>query len=127
MLVVPFFTQSVLLSYLPFILGSMLLDVLVEIAKFVSGKWTFKLIGLDFLLKVVHLVVGLVVFANPQIWNPGFIAQLTANGLIPTGSEGMSFFSNVWNAITGNMIFIIIFAFILEIIGMTVKVIRLRK
>lgn len=123
MLVVPLFDNPVLLSFLPWILGALLLDVVLEILKIVSGKWTLKLTAFDLFNNIVHLAVGLVVFARPVIWNPNLISDLVKASGVPAFDN----FSAVWNSFTANLVYIIVLVFILECVGTVTRWRRLRQ
>lgn len=126
LVVVPLFSETVFRPYLPFILGTLLLDVVFEMGKLVSGKWTLKLVAFEFLRNVVNLVVGLSVFVNVHIWNPDFLTQLTQAGLLKTSSRGLDVVSTIWTAFTENLVFLIGLVFILQTISTVVKLVRLR-
>jgi hypothetical protein len=120
-LVIPFFNVSVFLSYLPLILGSLLLRIVLETFKLASGKWTLKLVAAEFLRNAVKLAVSLAVFVNPTVWNPEFIAQVTQAFALQAGSEELHLITVIWTTVTENMIYFIGLVFILETITILVR------
>lgn len=123
MRVVPLFDNAVLRSFLPWILGALLLDGVLEILKIVSGKWTLKLTAFDLFNNIVHLAVGLVVFARPAIWNPNLISDLIEISRVPAFDN----FGAIWNSFTVNLVYIIVLVFILECAGTVTRWRRLRQ
>lgn len=125
--VVPFFSEPVFRAYLPLILVSLGLDVVFEIAKLAVRRWTLKLVAFEFLTIFVHLMVGLIVFTNPQIWNPDFVAQISQASSSSVSPETLALVNNIWTGITANMIYFIGLGVILELISTIVKLVRLPK
>lgn len=122
-LVVPLFDNAVLRSFLPWILAALLLDVVLEILKIVSGKWTLKLTAFDLFNNVVHLIVGLIVFARPVIWNPNLITDLVE----ASGAPAFGNFGAAWNGFTANLVYLIVLVFLLECAGTVTRWRRLRQ
>lgn len=125
--VVTFLSEAVFRDYLPLVWASLSLSIILEIFQLVTGKWTMKLVGFEFLGHVVNLVIGLIIFSNSSIWNPNFMQQMVQSGMFPAGSDAFHLVSRYWTLVTGNFVYLIGAVFILELISSTIKVLKMRN
>lgn len=100
MTIVPFFSESVFRSYLPYFWFTLLLSLILEIIKYIFGRWTVKLSLGELVKHGVLLAVGVLMFSNPQIWNPSLIQQVSDASSLQSGSEGFSEVAMIWRWVT---------------------------
>ena len=73
--VVPLFSH-VFADALVWISLTLVIGIILECIKLITGRWTLILAGLHILLKLPSLIVGVWLFANPGIFNPAFFNAL---------------------------------------------------
>ncbi|PKN86861.1 MAG: hypothetical protein CVU46_06305 [Chloroflexi bacterium HGW-Chloroflexi-8] len=122
---IPFFNNQLFKTFLPLIYATIILEIIVEMVKLVIGKWNFKTVGAEITSKVFNLLVGLIIFSNANIWNSEFLTQIREAQLLGPNYANYTLISGIWNNLTENIVFYIILVFILSIIGIVVRLIRL--
>ncbi len=115
--VIPLFNKDVLSGYLPLINVFFALAIIKEYIKLITGKWTISLAAVNAVLNAVSLVISIVIFTNPGIWNGEFTLQLLKASTIPVEIDINMF----WRMFTNGLIFILAFAFILDSITALLK------
>ena len=93
------------------------LAIIKEYIKLITGKWTISLAAVNAVLNAVSLVISIVIFTNPGIWNGEFTLQLLKASTIPVEIDINMF----WRMFTNGLIFILAFAFILDSITALLK------
>lgn len=74
--IIPIFDISIIEDF-KFILASIfLLGVAKEIIKLVAGRWNLKVALSTAILSLISLVLSLVIFTNPNIWNPNLAKEI---------------------------------------------------
>jgi len=105
--VIPVFNSAVIGTYRWLIIGTFLLGMAKEIAKLIAGKWSIRLAVLVAILTLTSMILAIIVFTNPVIWNPDFATEMSAY----TGAE----VSWIWTLVTHNLIILVILAHLIEI------------
>lgn len=75
---VPLFNEPVYRLYLPFILATLGIAMIKEIAKLVTGRWTIALSIGALLIDIPGLILTIVMFNHPGLFNPDFFTQMFA-------------------------------------------------
>jgi hypothetical protein len=123
--VVPFFSETVFRSFLPYIWALILFDIAVEFTKYTKGAWTIRLAGLDILNHICHLAIGLFMFSNPHIWNPDFMQQLAQAGMFTAHGQAYNAFEMVWGWATNYTVLMLGMVFGLILLLDAIKVFRM--
>ena len=99
-ILVPFFSENVLIRFLPIIVISVLLTVVIEIMKLKTGYWTITIAALHTADKVISIIIVFLLstvtsLVNPEFWTE--VAQVT-NLSAAAYSEGFSkgFYAFAW-------------------------------
>ncbi|MGP0584460.1 HAAS signaling domain-containing protein [Paenibacillus timonensis] len=90
----PVFNQEVLLSYWPFIVLILVLDVALAIYKWVVSQWTIPIAFLNVANHVLSAVVFAVMIRNADLLSPGFISKMEE--IFGPQSLGVSGFNSEW-------------------------------
>lgn len=75
---IPLFQETVYRTFLPFILVTLGLALVKEIAKLVTGRWTIWLTVGALLIDIPGLILTIVMFNHPGLFNPEFFTQAFA-------------------------------------------------
>jgi len=75
---IPLFNESVYRMYLPFIILVLAIGLIREIAKLVAGRWTIPLSIGHLLIGIPSVVLTIVMFRNPDLFNPECFKQAFA-------------------------------------------------
>jgi len=78
--VIPVFNMDAYWGALWLINLSIVVGVVKEIARLLAGRYTFKLAIATVVLNAVSLVVVLLIFTDPNLWNPHFAESVKAAG-----------------------------------------------
>lgn len=73
---VPLFQEPVYRMYLPFIIVVLAIGLVREIAKLVTGRWTIPLSIFYLLIGIPSLVLTVVFFRDPNLFNPEFFERV---------------------------------------------------
>ena len=73
---IPLFNAPVYWMYLPFILITLALSMVREIAKLVAGRWTLSLTILSLVVEIPSLILTIVMFSNPDLLSDTFFNQI---------------------------------------------------
>ncbi|MDQ0059886.1 hypothetical protein [Paenibacillus harenae] len=124
--VIPFLNADVFRSYLPIVWVAAALGILKESIRIIVRKRTGKLLALHIAVSIVATVLIGIMLADPTIWNPVFIQQLEASGIMSPGSEGYETVVSIWNGVTDWLIPIIAIFALIDIISETYKWYRVK-
>lgn len=116
--IIPFFSVTVLKTYRLLVLGIFLTGLAKEIMKLVSGRWTLKLSIFVTGLTIVSIILTILLFTNPGIWNENFVSELREYTDTDFDLAGL------WNAVTENAVYVIIIGSVIEIISAVIKGIK---
>ncbi|HSI67842.1 MAG TPA: hypothetical protein VK947_10525 [Planococcus sp. (in: firmicutes)] len=72
----PVFNQSVLLSYWPLVLLVVILQVVMDIWKWMRRRWGIKLATFNLVVNALSVLTIILIFRNPEIFAAGFLAWL---------------------------------------------------
>ncbi len=97
-LVTPVFDQDVLLFYWPFVLLVILMQVVMDIWKWMQRRWDKKLATFNLVAQLVSVLVFILVFRNSEIFAPAFLTRL----------EGIFGSLDALNWVIGGLIFVVI-------------------
>lgn len=104
-LVTPIFDQAVLLSYWPFVLLVILLQVVMDIWKWRQRRWDKKLALLNLVAQTLSVLVFILVFRNSEVFAPEFLSRL----------EGIFGSLNALNWVIGGLIFTVLLFSVIDI------------
>lgn len=110
---------------LPLITISLSISIIKECLKLISGKWTIPLSISCSLINIIAMIINVVVFANPDIWNMNFILEIENSGNYT--AETIDVVSKVWHMVTGYFVHFIVIVGILEVVGNIVNGLKNRE
>jgi hypothetical protein len=73
---IPFFISTALSQYKALIMVLFLATIAKETVKLIYRRWTIRSSIMYSLLNIVALILTIVVFSNPNVWNSDFFSQL---------------------------------------------------
>lgn len=76
-MVIPFFNQSVLLTFAPFIVGLALIEMAIVIYKWRAKNWTIILANINLAFNILVTILFIVIATRPDLINQDFIAHMT--------------------------------------------------
>lgn len=76
--VIPFFNQSVLLAFAPFIIVLALIEIAIVIYKWRANTWTLLLANINLIFNILVTVLFMIILTRPDLINQDFIAYMTA-------------------------------------------------
>lgn len=76
--IAPLFTESIILSFIPFFIVSLLITLAGELYKLIEGKWTIKVTTLHTIAKIVSGVITIVFIRTADLINAEFIAKVAS-------------------------------------------------
>ena len=118
---VPLFNEAVYRMYLPFILVILAIGLVREIAKLVAGRWTIPLSIFHLLVGIPGLVLTIIMFRNPSLFNSEFFTKAFA---LSHSTDPMVMGLTLPVFIGRVVIGVTIFGFIVESITTIVRIIR---
>lgn len=110
--VVPLLNEQTYGTYLFFILVIFGFGIIKEVIKLVSGKWTYKLAVYTTIVNAVSMAAVLFMINGPDFWNPNFMNELVAAGVVAAGSEAFDIVTKVWDQLTFWILLLLIFGLI---------------
>lgn len=118
---IPLFNEPVYRMYLPFILITLAIGLVREIAKLVAGRWTIPLSILHLLIGIPGLVLTVIMFRNPDLFNSEFFTQAFA---MTHSSDPMVMGLPMPLFIGRVVIGVTIFGFVVDVITTLFRIIR---
>lgn len=109
---IPLWDAAVVQQLLPFFYAWLALFILREIIKLASGHWTLKLALYTLALDVAIFIVYVFLLADRSIWNPNFMNELLAAGLVAQDSFAAA--SRIWATIQHAMLPVLALTIIFE-------------
>ncbi|WP_010273129.1 hypothetical protein [Paenibacillus senegalensis] len=119
--IIPFLDAGVFNRYLPLIALAAVFGLLNEGLKLFARKRTGKLLIWNIILRSLSAGVLAIVFIDGSIWNPLFMEQLAASGLVAPGSGGFAAVEQLWNQWTRYFIIIIFIFLIIDIVTEAIR------
>lgn len=110
---IPFFNMDALGGYKNLIIIMFIMAIGKEILKLIYGRWNLKLAISHSILSMVSLIIFLIIFCDPNIWNP--TAVITLNKYINLGSV----FD--WKQLSNGFIIFVIIINIIDIVSAIYK------
>ena len=121
---VPVFDEEVFRRYVPFIWLITAIAILRDCLKMITRKWTAPIVVFHLLFNVVSLILALVMFSDPAIWNPTFIMELVNAGVIQEGTDGFDTVTTIWNSFQEGLIVVIALITIIDSVAVGLKLYR---
>jgi hypothetical protein len=121
MTVIPVFNIEMLSKYKALILVIFILGIIKEALKLITGRWNLKLAFSLTVLNILSLVLTLIIFVNPAIWNVNFVSEMLRFINVQEGSL------NQWINLSTGFIILLIFSYVLEIVTGLYKGIKYSK
>ena len=118
---IPLFNEPVYRMYLPFILITLAIGLVREIAKLVAGRWTIPLTILQLLIGIPSLILTVIMFRNPDLFNSEFFTQAFA---LTHSSDPMVMGLSMPLLICRIIVGLAIFGFVVDAITTLVRVVR---
>lgn len=72
----PAFNQTMLLSYWPLVLLTVILQIIMDVWKWARRRWDFRMATYNLALQTLTVLVFILLFTNAEIFTEGFILQL---------------------------------------------------
>lgn len=116
---VPLLNPATIRAYLPWIDGVWIVSLLVEAARLIVGRWTIPLTMVYAAGKVPPLVLGVWILSDPALINPGFFSTMSLYWPDIQLAAGWQ------NPILTVLIGLAIFGFVVDMISLVVRAIRL--
>lgn len=116
--VIPVFDQLAMKGFGIIILSVLFLQVLKEVLKLYSRRWTLRLSLAVAVISVMSTILILCVFASPSVWNPDFSNEIMKNAKL-----SVDFVSLLANIKTGFFVVIVVIS-VIDIISTLYKGIR---
>jgi len=104
---IPFFNPEVFKAYLPLFWILIAFNLLKEFLKLYTGKWTKGLFLTQILFNLLTFLFAWITFADPQIWNTGFMSEMVQYGLLSPGSESFETVGYIWRLSTERFLYFI--------------------
>jgi hypothetical protein len=124
--VIPFLNADVFRNYLPIVWVLAALGISKESIRIIVRKRTGKMITFHIVISVVSTVLVCVMLADPTIWNPDFIQQMVATGILSAGGEDYDTLVSIWAGVSKWFIIIIGLFALIDIISETYKWYRVK-
>ena len=118
---VPLFNEPVYRMYLPFILITLAIGLIREIAKLVAGRWTIPLSILHLLIGIPSLILTIIMFRNPDLLNFEFFTKAFA---VTSSTDPMLLGLPMPQFIGRVVIGVTIFGFVVDTITALFRIIR---
>lgn len=74
--VIPIFNTSVIEGFKLIIAAIFLISIVKEIIKLVAGRWNLKVAISTSVLSIITLILSLIIFTNPNIWNQTLVEDI---------------------------------------------------
>lgn len=75
-MVTPAFNQSILLSYWPLVVLVVILQVLMDLWKWIRRRWDMRLATFNLVVNALSVLAFFLIFTNPNIFVEGFLTRL---------------------------------------------------
>jgi hypothetical protein len=125
--VIPFLNDDVFRSFIPIVWVLAALSILKESIRIIVRKRTGKMVAFHIVISVITTVLVCVMLADPAVWNPDFIQQLEATGVLSAGGQDYDTIVSIWAGIGDWLIIIIGLFTLIDIISETYKWYRAKK
>ncbi len=122
--IIPIFDPAAIREFLALINVILILGVVKELIRLFVGKYTLQLSLGIFVLSAISLVLTILVFTNPEIWNHNFVSEL--NSVFAAKSPEIFNRTDFWTIVYRCFIGIAIFGFAVETLSNFTKSIRYR-
>jgi len=123
--IIPIFNNQLFQTFLPLIYVTIIVEIMVEMVKLVIGKWNFKTVAAEILSKSANLLIAIFIFSKANIWNPDFLSQIRQGWVLTDSNEGYTIMAAIWNNVTENIVLYIILGFIISMIAIIIRMVRL--
>ncbi|WP_019909052.1 HAAS signaling domain-containing protein [Paenibacillus sp. HW567] len=127
MSIVPVFDRGIFQGYLPLIWVFLAASMIRDTLKIIVGKWTETLVIFNIVISILGFGLALLMFTNPEIWNPDFMAQMVQAGIVQDASGAYGTLLNFWNSATDGFIFLVGIVFVIELIVAVSRLFKLRS
>lgn len=118
--IIPLFSD-LFRNFLPWINLSLVLSILVEVIKLISGRWTLLIVTGSIVQKIIALIVGLETFTNAQVFNYNFFAEISR----VFQTEGAVDPASLAATICKILIIVIIVGFVIDVLTTGWKAVRI--
>jgi hypothetical protein len=118
---IPLFNETIYMMYLPFIVIVLAFALLREIGKLVTGRWTIPMSIFYLIIGIPNLVLTVVMFQNPDIFNGEFFNRILG---LTHSVDPMALGLPLPQLISRIIIGIAAFGFIVDTITTAARVIR---
>lgn len=123
---IPFLNSEVFRTYFPLVGVLAALGILKESVRIIMRKRSGKMLAFHIAVSVATTVLVCAMLADSAIWNPDFIRQLEATGLLTAGGEGYGTVVSIWAGVPNWLIGIIGLFAVIDIVSETYKWYRVK-
>lgn len=120
--IIPFLNVQVAERFLPLVWAALLLGIARASLKLIYGRWTRPLLLVHVASNLISLVLLLIMFASPDIWNGAFLAGLTEAGILAPGSEDYETVRSIWTLVTGRFVYFAVLVTLIDSAAVCYKV-----
>lgn len=125
--IIPLINFDVLYRFWPFIAALGIAGVGKEIYKMLVRQRTTGLLAYHIVLSIACVIFAGFLLSEPNFWNPAFLEQLQATGIFTADREFFETVTRIWEGVTGNLIYLIIFITLIDIGSEIFKWLRIKK
>ncbi len=119
---IPVFSEQGLKNLMPLLIALLVVSILKESIKLITGKWNYITGISSVVLNVISLTICFYIFADPSVWNADFVRELSASGMAPSDLDVS--LDVIWYEITHRFIYIIAFGMTVDSIVSLIKGIK---
>ena len=125
--VIPFMNADVFQTYMPVVWGLAALGILKESIRIIARNRSGKLLAFHIVTSIVATVIMCVVLADPGIWNPDFIQEMEAAGLLSAGGEDYDTVVSIWTGVSEWLVGLIALFSAIDILSESYKWYRVKS
>ena len=119
--VIPLLNTEVFSNYLPMVWVIAALGIFKESIRIIVRKRTGKMVVFHIVISVITTVLVCIMMADPVIWNPDFIQQMEATGILSASGQDYDTVVSIWAGVSDWLIIIIGLFTLIDIISVTYK------
>jgi len=124
--VISFLDADAFRAYLPVIWGLAALGILKECIRIIARNRSGKLLAFHIVVSIASAVAACIVLADSAIWNPDFIREMEAAGLLNSGWDNYDSLVSIWTRASGWLVGLVALFGAIDIISESYKWYRVK-
>ena len=125
--VISFLNADAFRAYLPVIWALAALGILKESIRIIVRNRTGKLLAFHIAVSIASSVAACVVLADSAIWNPDFVRDMEAAGLLNPGWDNYDSLVSIWTRASGWLVGMVVLFGAIDIVSEAYKWYRVRR